>query len=416
MKKSYDVIVIGGGPGGFSAAISSAMRGVRTLLVERYGFLGGMATAGLVNPFMSYKLKGKNLSSSVFNNLIARLEKEGALKEDKHTFDDEVMKFVLDRMAYEYGVEVLFHSFFVDVDCSERNIKAVYLEGKSGKLKLEGKIIIDSTGDGDVACKAGAQVKIGREQDGLCQPMTLCFRIGGITGGLKPHELAKELTEILLRAKERGEINQPRENVLIFSTLLPDVYHFNTTRVVAKSGVDVYQLSEAEIEGRRQVVELFKLFKQNSPRFKNAYLMKMACQIGVRETRRILGQYILTEEDIIEARKFEDGIARSNYPIDIHNPTGEGTIIKEVKNGDYYEIPYRCLLPIGFDNLLIGSRCISSTHEAHSSLRVMPVVSGIEEAAGAAAAITTLKKTSPSNIEGNYLKKVILGERDLYVI
>lgn len=409
MRKKYDVIVIGGGLGGFSAAVSSAKKGASTLLVERYGFLGGMSTAGLVNPFMSYKLRGKNLTSSVFNELISRLEKEGALKEDKHTFDDEIMKFVLDRMIIDYGVELLLHSYFIDVECFNKKINAVFLEGKSGKIKLEGKVIIDSTGDGDVAYRAGAKVEIGRPEDKLCQPMTLCFRIGGILGGLKPQELAKELTEILLNAKRAGEVNQPRENVLIFSTLIPHIYHFNTTRVVAKSGVDVFNLTEAEIEGRRQVLELFRLFQKKSPRFKNAYLIKMACQIGVRETRRVLGQYILTEADVVEARKFEDGIARSNYPIDIHNPAGTGTVIKEVKKGDYYEIPYRCLLPLGFNNLIIGSRCISATHEAHSSIRVMPVVSGIGEAAGMAAAKAARDGISLCDIRGDLLKKEMFG-------
>lgn len=249
-KKDYEVIVIGGGPGGFSSAIAAAKKGASTLLVERYGFLGGMATAGLVNPFMSYKLKNQNLTTSVFNELIKCLEDEGALSPNKHIFDDEIMKIVLDKMIAKYGADVLLHSMFVGLEYDKGTIKNIYLESKSGRISLQAKIFIDSTGDGDVAAKAGAEVEIGRKEDGLCQPMTLCFRIGGISGNPSVHELRKELTEIFLKAKDAGKICQPREDVLIFSTLVPHIYHFNTTRIVGKSGIDVFQLTESEIEGR----------------------------------------------------------------------------------------------------------------------------------------------------------------------
>jgi len=413
MKKDYDVIIVGGGPGGFSAAVAAAKRGVSTLLVERYGFLGGMATAGLVNPFMSYKLKDKNLTTEVFNELIECLEKEGALAEDECTFDDELMKIILDQMMHVHGVDVLLHSLFVGLECSKGKIGTIHLEGKSGRISLDAKIFVDATGDGDVAAKAGAEVEVGRPEDGLCQPLSLCFRIGGISGAPRISELRKELTEIFLKAKASGKIKQVREDVLIWSTLVPHIYHFNTTRIVKKCAIDTFQLSDAEIEGRRQTMELFRLFKKHSPRFKDAYLIKMASQIGVRETRRIMSEYVLTETDVLQARKFDDGIARSNYPIDIHNPAGTGTILKSVPAGDYYEIPYRCLVPKGVDNLLIGSRCISSTHEAHSSLRVMPVVSGIGEAAGVAAAKAVQSSTLPRNIDGSKLKQEILGRNPL---
>jgi hypothetical protein len=409
LEKKYNVIVVGGGPGGFSAAIACAKRGVSTLLVEKYGFLGGMATAGLVNPFMGYKLKGKNLTSGVFNELIDRLERERALDEKQVIFDDEKMKIVLDNFIKDYKVDVLFHSLFTDVEVHKGIIKAIHINGKSGKIILKGDVFIDSTGDGDLGALAGAKIEFGRKEDGLCQPMTLCFRVGGISGNLPAGELGKELTEILLEAKKRKEVNQPRENVLVFSTLIPHIYHFNTTRVIKKSGIDVFQLTEAEFEGRRQVYELFNLFKKYSPRFKDAYIVKIACQIGVRETRRIIGKYVITEEDVISGRKFEDGIARSNYPIDVHSPTGSGTVIKGVKEGDFYEIPFRCLIPEGLKNLFIGSRCISSTHEAHASLRVMPVVSGIGEASGIGAAIAIKKGILPIDIDGCEVKKEIFN-------
>lgn len=409
LKRVYDVVVVGGGPGGFSAAVAAARRGARVLLVERYGFLGGMATAGLVNPFMSYKLRGERLTSSVFNELIDIMEREGALDERQVVFDDEVMKLVLDDMMKRHGVDLLLHSFFLSADVKDGRIERIHTVGKSGIVSVQGKVFVDSTGDGDLAARAGATVEKGRPQDGFSQPMTLCFRVGGVSGGLSAGELRDELTEILLEAKAAGEVNQPRENVLIFPTLIPGAYHFNTTRIVKKDATDTLSMTEAEIEGRRQVRELLALFKQRSPRFKSAYLMKVAAQTGVRESRRVMGQYVLGEADVLAARKFEDGISRSTYPIDIHNPTGEGTVIKRVPKGDYYEIPYRCLVPGTPDNLLVGSRCISSTHEAHSSLRVMPVVAGIGEAAGTAAAMTVAKRCAPREVSGAKLKELVLG-------
>jgi hypothetical protein len=413
MKQSYDVAVLGGGRGGTAAAVAAAKRGASVLLVERYGFLGGMATAGLVLPYMHYYSGDRVLTTAVFNELIDRLDKAGALAKNRHTFDDEVMKIVLDRMMADHGIDVLLHTLFTRADSVEGLIKDVHLEGKAGRSSVTAKVFVDSTGDGDLATAAGAEVEIGRSQDGGCQPMTLNFRLGGVkdTPAEDPDawKLGKELTRVYLEAKARGEISNPREDVLMFTTMVPGVVHFNTTRVVGKSGVDSITLTEAEIEARKQVMEMLSLLRKHSPRFKDAFLLKMGCQIGIRETRRVMGSYVLTQDDVLKARKFEDGIARSNYPVDIHNPAGTGTVIKHVPRGDWYEVPYRCLVPNRTRNLLVGSRCISSTHEAHSSLRVMPVVACIGEAAGASAAHCAKDGIEPAKVDGKALKKEILG-------
>jgi hypothetical protein len=413
MRDTYDVIVLGGGPGGTMAAAAAATRGASVLLVERYGFLGGMATAGLVNPFMWYFHDGKPLTTAAFNELLDRLDRAGGLAKDRLTFDDEIMKIVLDRMMADRGVAVSLHTWFTGLDLAGRRIEAVRLAGKSGPRTVRGKVFVDSTGDGDVAVAAGAPVETGRPADGGCQPMTLCFRLGGIeipegweAGWDAMHA---ELDAVYQAARSRGEVGNPREDVLIFRTTVPGIVHFNTTRVVGKSGVDTQALGEAEAEGRRQVLELLDLLRAKSPRCRNAWLVKMAPQIGIRETRRVLGAYILTEADVLSAAKFEDGIARSNYPVDIHNPAGTGTVIRDVPKGDYYEIPYRCLVPRNTDNLLVGSRCISATHEAHSSLRIMPVVAGLGEAAGTAAAACAGSGTAPAAVDGRALKREMLG-------
>lgn len=413
MKPMYDVLVIGGGFGGVSAAVAAAKAGARTALVERYGCLGGMAVTGLVNPFMNYFLAdGSSLASPVFHEVLDRLADRGALADDACVFDDEQLKFVFDDMVAHYGVDVLFHTSLLGVEVEDGAIKEVQLLGKEGPFAMTASIYIDSTGDGDLAAFSGCSHEVGREEDGLCQPMTLCFRVGGVTPGRDVVELRRELTAILDQAKAEGLVNQPRENVLLFPTLQDHIWHFNTTRIVGRNALTSKGLTEAELEARRQVDELFSLFKLEHPDFHDAFIAKIAIQTGVRESRRILGQKVLTAQEVLDGTKFDDGIARSNYDIDIHNPAGTGTVIRPVREGTYYEIPYGCLVPQDISNLLVGSRCISSTHEAHSSLRIMPVVSGIGEAAGLAAALCVEEGTIPQDVDGKRLKQIIFHSKE----
>lgn len=405
-----NVLVVGGGPGGVPAAVAAARMGARTVLVERYGFLGGMATAGLVNPYMEYWAGRRQLSRGIFAEIIDRLDHAGGLAADRQTFDEEILKLVLDDLVREANVRVLFHTTFVTCSASGGTIKGARFVSKGGSFEIESAIYVDATGDGDLAAAAGARVEIGRKEDNLCQPMTLCFRIAGINRKALPEshrEMAKVLTDIYLAAKEAGAVHNPRENILVFKTLRDDVLHFNTTRVVGKSALRPETLSEAEVEGRRQTAELVKLFRAKAPGFENAYLQKMAAQIGVRESRRVIGDYVLQADNVVSARKFPDAIACSSYPVDIHNPAGTGTVIKPVPEGDWYEIPYRAIVPSGTANLVMAARAISSTHEAHSSLRVMPVVAAIGQAAGTAAAMAAAGSVRPAMIDVKKLRATL---------
>ena len=402
-QKKYQVLVAGGGPGGCAAAVAAGRLGARVLLIERYGFLGGMATAGLVNPFMPYAIEGKPIIEGLFGEILEQLSARGGLHENAATFDEEVLKVVLDDMVTAAGCEVLFHAWLADVEVEDARVKAVEVETKSGRLTFEADIFIDGTGDGDLAARAGAPVEYGRTEDGLAQPMTLCFRVGGVATERMPDR--EEINRLYREAQVRGEIDCPRDNLLWFPSVHPGFIHFNTTRVIKRRAVDAWDVTAAELEGRRQMHQVVAFLRKHVAGFENAYLSHSAAQIGVRESRRIIGDYVLTEDDVLSARKFDDGICRGNYPLDIHNPAGSGTVIKRLPPGTSYEIPYRSLLPRGLVNVLVASRCLSATHEAHGSLRIMPIVIAVGEAAGTAGAICTKEGLAPRELEPEALRK-----------
>ncbi|MGD8240705.1 MAG: FAD-dependent oxidoreductase, partial [Armatimonadota bacterium] len=387
----YDVIVCGGGPAGIAAAVGAARLGASTLLIERYGFLGGMATAGVVHPWMTFHAEDKQLIAGVLQDIIDRLKERGAYKVSSHfgnvhhCFDPEELKQVELELVLDAGVRLLLHTLIVDTIREGDCVRGVATESKSGREEHRGAIIIDATGDGDMAAGGGAEYEKGRAEDGLMQPMTLQFRMGGVDVRRMPSR--EEINDIYVAAKERGEIDNPRENLLWFDTTYEDQIHFNTTRVTHVDGTSGDDLTRAEIESRRQTWEVVRLLQQHVPGFERAYLLWTAPQVGVRETRRIMGDYVLTEDDVLAARKFPDAVTLGSYDIDIHNPAGTGTIIKSLPTGDYYGIPYRCLLPRGLEGLLVAGRPISTTHEAHSSVRIQAICSGTGHAAGIAAAL-----------------------------
>ncbi|NMB97254.1 MAG: FAD-dependent oxidoreductase [Clostridiaceae bacterium] len=422
MKKMYDVVVSGGGLTGVAAALAAKRNDLNdVLLVERYGFLGGMATSGLVNPFMSYFKAGmkheeeNQLIFGIFQEILDRLNDLGGLK-DKVTFDAEIMKLVLNRMITEEGVNLLFHTYVTSVNNVRNNgnkIESIRIANKSGNFDVKGKIFIDCTGDADIAYMAGVPCKIGRDEDGFSQPMTMCFRVANVDRSKLPSR--EEINSIYKEAVSRGEITNPRENVLFFNTIHPDVIHFNTTRIVMKNATNAEELTEAELMVREQCWEMFNFLKKHIAGFENSYLQLTAPQIGIRESRRIVGKYVLTEEDVLQGKEFDDSICYCAYTVDIHNPAGTGTIIKRLNKGDYYGIPYRCLLPVNVENLLVAGRPISSTHEAHSSLRIMPTCTAIGEAAGTAAALSITNEITPGELDALILRKKLIENRAIKV-
>ena len=388
---NYDIIVCGGGLAGVTAALAARREGKDVLLIERYGFLGGHATNALVNPFMGYyeehpegwpKL-GKIANSGLFLEIINMLREYGGLGENFHTFDEEVMKYILQIMLRCAGVKVLLHTFLADVKKDGDTVMSIVCATKAGLLEFSSKCFVDATGDADISRFARAEVEIGREEDGLCQPMTLCFRLANID----PNFDRNEMQEKYLAAKKRGEIKNPRENILEFATMLPTVQHFNTTRVLGKSPMDIESFTDGEFEGREQVFEMRDFLRREVRGFENAHLIMTAPQLGTRESTRIVGDYVLSVDDLVSTVKFDDSIARGTYPVDIHNPAGTGTDFREMPKLDYYTIPYRSLTPVNLTNVIVAGRPISASHGAHSAIRVMPICASIGEGAGIAAAL-----------------------------
>ncbi|MBQ7306965.1 MAG: FAD-dependent oxidoreductase [Clostridia bacterium] len=405
----YDIIVAGGGLSGVAAAVSASRLGCKVLIIEKSGALGGAANNCLVNPFMPYKLLKDGemirISNGLFGEILDRLEKSNSLHDKGIIFNEEMLKMILDDFTDEFNVDVLFHSYISEIKKENDKITEVITVGKSGKLSFEAKGFIDCTGDADLAFMANCPTRLGRE-DGLCQPMTLCFRLSGVDVD-EAIRIRPQVNELYNKFKNEGKISNPRENVLIFANMSNGVLHLNSTRIVKKNPVNVFDLSVAEKQARKQVLELYYFLKENFEPYKNSILLSTAHEIGVRESRMIDGEYILTVQDVLNLKKFEDSIAACNYEIDIHNPEGTGTTLHYFKAGEYYTIPYRCLIPRNIDNLLVAGRCISTDHEAQASYRIMPVCCTLGEAAGTAMALALNDNTSVRNVDIKKLQDIL---------
>ena len=412
MRNKFDLIVVGGGFAGVAAAISAAKQNIDVLLIEKYNSLGGAAVNSLVMPFMPFwthmtkKEEKVFLSGDIFLEIIAEMNKISGHKEISIGFDEEILKLVLNRMALKYGVNLLFNTTVTQAVVSNGKITSVKALGKSLPLELFADNFIDATGDAELSMLAGCSFKVGREKDELCQPMTLCFRMSGVDKK-KFCQNQSKINPLYNQFKQKGLIKNPREDVLIFGNFNDGVLHFNSTRIVKRNPTDPFEVTKAEIEAREQVFELHNFLKENIEGFENSRVLSTALQIGIRESRKIDGEYTLTVEDLKTLARFDDAIAVANYDIDIHNPEGSGTSHYYFEDGQWYEIPYRCLIPKNMNNLLVAGRCISSTHEAQASYRIMPFCAELGQAAGTAVAVAVKNNTSVRNVDVGLVQKIL---------
>lgn len=449
-----DVVVIGGGPGGLPAAVAAARQGKKTVLIERYGVLGGLATTCLMGPFFGYApVEGRYAPGKVNHvnpadhillggipmELVRRLQELGGSYPDDQvdwsaiSFDPELFKKVCDDIVTEAGVTTFLHAYVVGTVVKNNRIEAVIIESKSGRQAVTGKMFIDGTGDADLAEFAGAPYFKGRKADGLTQSMGTRFRIGGVRPRTE-EEIARG-NEIVKEAIASGKVHSRGTNWIdeVGSTVREDEITPDTTRAKG-DGTNMIDLTDAEFKIRRDTYEMFDFAKKHVPGFEKAYLIDFPFCVGVRETRQIDGEYQLSDLDVIECRKHpESTIARGCWWIDIHCPLGNifpgrqreslcsGNCRVEEYQGhkcimkskcldqlpktpflpenDYYDIPYGALVPKKIDNLLISGRCISATHIAMASMRVIGTCFAIGEAAGLAAAIAIDSGVTPRALE-----------------
>ncbi len=445
-RKAFDVVVIGGGPAGTVAAVAAAREGARVVLVERYGFLGGTLTAAMVAPMMGFHAGARQVVTGIPEEIAARLRAIGASPghvpdpiDFCHTvtpFDYEGLKRVLLEMTTEAGVELWLHTVFLDARADAGLVRAAQVWQKDGVKELRAPVFVDASGDGDLSVAAGALAEIGRARDHRTQPMTLVFRLGGVDWPAVMEHLERHPEEIqhgqgvheridigwlkglpcrgfagfgaaVRQARESGEWTVPRDRLLVFEGVRSGEAIVNTTRVPDRLGISGGDLSRAEIEGRQQAYAVAEFLRRRIPGFAGAYLLETPVQIGVRETRRITGDYVLTADDILGARKFDDAIAAGAYPMDIHDPASDRLLVRRLPEGEFYTIPYRCLLPRGGLNWLVAGRCISATHEAFAAFRVSPIVMAIAQAAGTAAAMAVHAGVAPRGVEPQTLRQVL---------
>ena len=425
---SFPVLVVGGGPAGVCAAIAAARHGAEVLVVEQGNCLGGMGTQGLVGPFMTcYDKKGEvQLIRGLFDEIVRRMVDIGGAIHPKDVragtsfaawhvrghdhctpFEPEALKFVLDDMCAEAGVKVLYHASFMTPVMEGNRIVGVDVLTKAGVRRIAAKVVIDATGDGDVAFRAGVPCELGDSgRGGAMQPATMFFRIGNLP------EAAVEVVRaqypddrrcfatLIKKAREDGRWSIPRPHVNIYRSVKPDEWFVNVSRLNGVDATDPQSLSDAETAGRRQVREIMAFFRDYVPGAKDVRLLSTASTIGIRETRHVAGEYRLDKDDVIEGRVPSDSVFLCSNSIDLHagGKDKSGTVYMTIRDGNWYGVPYRCLVPQKVEGLLVAGRCVSASSAAAAAIRVMPPCMAMGQAAGTAAAIAVKSGTAPRGV------------------
>ncbi len=444
IPQTWDVIVVGGGTAGAIAGIAAARAGAKTLVVEALGSLGGSGTNAQVTPLMRNVSSGENLNRGITDELKQRLiaRCDGAVDKNNNDnwFNPEGMKFVLERMLIEAGGEILYHTHFVASELEAKKISSVVVHNKDGLSRLKASMFIDATGDADVSVSAGVPFDAG-DSDGIHQSMSLRFILGGVDlerlcGFLADHGQKQENQKFMhfwMVWEKKSSLEPLFRQAVTDGVLLerdgdyfqgfsipgmPGCISFNCPRIDAdlNDGASAWTLSRAQIDGKLAIDRLLNFCRKYLTGCEHSFIASYAPMIGVRETRRIRGEYILTLEDILECKKFEDAICRNHYPVDIHTPRGKKLVHERTGAFPYFqpdafhEIPYRSLIPLEVENLLVPGRCASATFEAQSAIRVQQNCHSMGEAAGLAAAWCARDKLGVREVSALELRRALIAQ------
>lgn len=417
-----DILVVGSGSAGAVAAVAAARIGciqspaIKVMLVERYGFLGGTSTA-VLDTFYGFYTPGshsKKVVSGIPDEVIDRLRALDTVLERPNTFgagtgvtyNPEFLKVVWEHLALNAGVDLLMHSFVTDVVCEGNRITGVIVDGKAGLGLVQPTVVIDASGDADVAALAGVPFERAGDVD-PAQTLTTTFRLANVDTDTAKRTSRAEFVERIKIAAESGAYDLPRREGSVHATPTGGVMATILTRLSIEDPTDPAQLTRAEIEGRRQALEYERFLRDKIPGYQQARIVAFGTQIGVRETRRIYGDYRLTRADVLEARDCDDVIGLCGAPIEDHHG-GQTTAWEYLPDGKTVSIPYRTLLPQKVEGLLVAGRCFSATHDAHASVRSMAQCMAMGQAAGTAAALSCSEKKLPRELRYTQLRDRLL--------
>lgn len=406
----YDVIVAGSGPAGTAAAVMAGRMGAKVLIIEWNNAIGGISTSGMMSHWTG------SVTSPMYTEILQRSAdmNEGEQKGKIQQFiNPENLKSVYLDMLKDANVDVLLYTFVCGVVMEGDQLTGVITESKSGRRVFRSKVVVDGTGDGDVAAFAGVEYHKGRESDGKMQPTTLMFKVAGVDMSravlLGSFESTYQTEKGELQALAKEHIPYPAGHLLAYKSTLPGIVTCNMTNCTDIDGTKAEDLTRAEIVCRSQMPAIVKYLQEFVPGFENCYIISAGSMMGVRETRHFKGVYTLNENDILTAKVFDDWVVRgAHFNFDVHNMTGSGLdatgVQKHWTQPKGYTIPYGCLVPEKINGLLLSGRNISGTHIAHSNYRVMPICVGIGAAAGAAAATAIKKGVQVRDIKGEELQ------------
>lgn len=452
-EKKYDVLIVGGGISGAAAGIAAARMGADCLLVEQYGFLGGMLTAGGVGPMMTFHAGSLQVVRGICEEVVARMKQKGqspghipdstGYTYSVTPFDAEGMKETLEEMYLEAGGRLLYHTAAAGVTCRGNRLQEITVANKAGLSRLRADIWIDATGDGDLCQWAGVPMEKGRPEDGKNMPLTMNIKMGNVDTQkvreyMRGHldqftHLNAQNVDLIDRAVRlsvsgfhrefrqalaENRVFSVRRDLLFFETNTPGEVIVNTASVCGCDPTDPWALSQAETLGRQRAAALARFIKAEIPGFQQARVLQTGPAIGVRSSRRLCGKYCLTAEDILTGKRFWDAVAYGGYPVDVPPPSGDkdrvhaGRMqkIRRLTGGEVYGVPYRCLLNDTIENLIAAGRCISASFEAQGAIRVTPIAGAIGQAAGVAAGMAAAEKKLPAELSASELRKNLISQ------